>query len=302
MSFSRPGAIDLSAFKQPPAAPAGPPAPPGSSFVIEVTEQNFQNDALQASMQHIVVLNLWSTRSAQAAEFNGLLATVVNSYGGQILLANVDVDTSPSIAQALQAQGVPFVVGIIAGQPVPLFQSTAAETDVRRLFDELIKVAAQNGITGRAAPVGSSSEPVDQEPVEDPRFAEADAAFGAGDFPTAIAAYEKLIAQNPADAEAAERLAGIRLISRTQGVDLQEARKAAADDPADIDAQLLVADLDVSGGHVEDAFDRLITTIKTVFGDDRERVRQRLIELFSIVGSDDPRVALARRKLATALY
>lgn len=303
MSFSRPGAIDLSAFKN--AAPTRPSSQSeaGGGYVIDVTEQNFQTEALEASSQHIVVLNLWSPRSPQAGDFNAMLATVVNSYAGQILLANVDVDASPSIAQALQAQGVPFVVGIVGGQPVPLFQSTVGEDEVRRLFDELVKVAAQNGIAGRAQPVGAAPEAVeDDEPVDDPRFAEADEAFASGDLPAAIAAYEKMIAQNPADDEAAERLAGIRLLHRTQGVDLQTARQAAADAPADVEAQLLVADLDVSGGHVEDAFGRLIQTIKLVSGDERDQARQRLVELFGIVGGGDPRVAVARRALATALY
>lgn len=300
MSFSRPGAIDLSALK-PQAAAGAPAGAAGGTFVIDADEQNFQTDVLEASKRHIVVLNLWSPRSAQSASFNQLVATVVNSYGGQILLANVNVDTNPAIAQAVGAQGVPFVIGLIMGQPVPLFQSTVAEAELRQVLDQLIEAAAQNGLTGRAAPVGAAA-PTEAEPVEDPRFAEADAAFGSGDIEGAVTAYEKVAAQYPADVEVAERLAGVRLMARTGGVDLQAARAAAADDPDDLDAQLLVADLDVSGGHVEDAFDRLIGLVRRTAGDDRDRIRERLIELFMIVGTDDARVAGARRALATALY
>ncbi|MBW9208302.1 tetratricopeptide repeat protein [Mumia sp. zg.B21] len=305
MSFSRPGAIDLSALKNAaPGAPAGAPrgpAPAGASWVLDVTEQNFQ-DVLQSSLDHVVVLALWSSRAPQGDDFNRVLATVANSYGGRLLLARVDVDTSPQIAQMLGAQGVPFVVGVVKGQPVPLFQGTADEAQVRQYLDELLRVAQANGVTGSAPPVGGVAEVAEEEPADDPRFAVADDAFAEGDYATAISEYEKLLAANPADTEAAERLAGARLLDRTADADLTAAREAAAQNPDDLDAQMLVADLDLSGGHVDDAFGRLIDLVRRTAGDERERVRGRLVEMFTIVGSDDPRVAQARRKLASALF
>lgn len=298
MSFSRPGAIDLSALKKP-ATSAAQPAAVGA-FVVNVREQDFQQIALEASMQHVVVLSLWSARAPQSASFNQVLAHVTDSYGGQILLAQVDVDTNPAIAQAVGAKGVPFVLGLVKGQPVPLFEGTKDEAEVRALFQELIRVAAENGVTGR---VGSEPVPAEEpEAIDDPRFAPADEAFSTGDFATAIAEYEKLVAQYPADSEIAERLAGVKLLDRTKDVDLQAARKAAGDNPEDVDAQILVADLDVNGGHVQDAFDRLIEVIRRLSGDERDAVRERLLELFLVVGTTDPRVATARRSLAAALY
>lgn len=298
MSFSRPGAIDLSALKQP-ATPAGGPAVAGA-VVVNVTEQNFQQIAIEASLQYVVVLSLWSARAPQSGVFNQTLAQVTESYGGQILLAQVDVDSNPAIAQAVGAQGVPFVLGLVKGQPVPLFQGTKDEAEVRALFEELIRVGANNGVTGRVpgAP-GAAEEPV---PVDDPRFAQADEAFAAGDFATAITEYEKLAAQHPADVEIIERLAGVKLLDRTKDADLQTARKAAADNPGDLDAQLLIADLDISGGQVQDAFDRLIEVIRGLSSDERDPVRERLLELFIVVGTSDPRVATARRALASALF
>ncbi|KRC64355.1 hypothetical protein ASE12_05985 [Aeromicrobium sp. Root236] len=301
MNFSRPGAIDLSALKQPPARP-GQPAAGGGSYVVDITEQNFQTAALQASMDYVVVLSLWSPRSPQSESFNAMLGGLVSQYAGQIVLAQVDIDANPAIAQALQAQAVPLVVGLVKGQPVPLFQGTVEEAEARRYFDELINVAAQNGVAGRAAPTGEAPEAAEPEEAEDPRFATADEAFAAGDFDTAVAEYDKLQKQYPADAEISERLAGVKLLARTQGADLQAARKAAADSPDDLEAQMLVADLDVSGGHVDDAFARLIELVKRTSGDDRELVRQRLLDLFTVVGVADPRVATARRALASALF
>lgn len=308
MSFTPRGAVDLSSLSQGP--PTGDPSVPGGaggSFVVDVTEQNFQ-DVVQASLNHLVVVLLWSPRSPQGSSYNDQVGALVDSYGGKLQLARVDVDTNAQIAQAFQVQGVPTLVGLVKGQPVPLLQGTADETQLRQVFDELVTIAVQNGITGRAQPsAGSAAEhvdddEVDDEPADDPRFAAADEAFASGDFETAVAEYEKLRAQHPAEDEIAERLAGVKLMSRTQGADLEQARQAAADRPDDVDAQLLVADLDVSGGHVDDAFDRLIQLVKRSSGDERDAIRERLIELFTVVGQSDPRVATARRALASALY
>jgi putative thioredoxin len=303
MNFSRPGAIDLSALKQPASRPAPAAAPGGGSYVVDIDEATFQSIAIDGSMSYVVVLGLWSSRAPQSGAFNDTLGTVIDSYAGQILLARVDVDTNPQIAQALQVQGVPYVAGLVKGQPVPLFQGTVDETEMRRYFDELVRIAAENGLTGRAQPTGGA--PAADAPVEepeDPRFVAAEEAFMASDFDTAVAEYEKLRVQYPADVEVAERLARVKWLSRTKGADLQAARAAAADRPDDIDAQMLVADLDISGGHVEDAFDRLITLIRNTTGDERETIRERVLELFTVVGIADPVVMAARRSLATALF
>lgn len=301
MTFSRPGALDLSALGSANTPPSN--AADGSTvYAIEANDQNFQ-EVVQSSVQHLVVLALWSPRSPQSQEFVDTLVQATARHQGAIQVATANIDENPGIAQALGAQAVPVVLGLVKGQPVPLFQGIADAAEVAQYFDELAKLGVQQGVTGRAQPSGASAAAEEQdETPDDPRFAAADEAFAAGDFTTAIAEYEKLQAQHPGEAEIGERLAGVKLMSRTRGADLATARQAAAEQPDDIDAQLLVADLDVSGGHVDDAFDRLLDLIRKTSGDDRDRVRERLLELFTVVGVTDPRVATARRALATALF
>ena len=302
--FSRPGAFDLSALSPPSPGPgAAAPAPgAGGAYTVAITSPEAIAEIAEASLQYVVVLSLWSPRSPTSVEVNDALSRLADAYAGRFLLATVDVDTVPQIAQAVGAQGVPFVVALLRGQPVAQIPPSADEQALRQVLDQLVQAAVSNGITGRVSPRAVAADAPVDEPVDDPRFAEADAALGTGDLAGAIAAYERLVTANPADAEARERLAGVKLMSRTQGVDPQAARAAAAADPADVDAQLIAADLDVVGGHVEDAFTRLVDTVRRTREDDRERVRTHLLELFEIVGSGDPRVGTARRNLAMALF
>ena len=160
-------------------------------------------------------------------------------------------------------------------------------------------------MTGRHQPRGAApaEEPAEgDEPQADPRYAAAEAALEANDIDSAVAEYQKLVDANPADAEAAAGLAMAKVLQRTQGVDLNAAREAAAANPDDVAAQTLVADLDLLGGHVDDAFARLVDLVRRAAGDDRDRAREHLLGLFAAVGNDDPRVLAGRQNLASALF
>ena len=305
MPFSRPGAIDLSGLKRPapqPGAPTGGQSHPGQSYAVEVDEQNFQA-LLESSMNAPVVLVVYSpTRMPASAQLADDFSTLANELEGRIAVGRVDVDAQPSIAQALQIQALPLVAMVLQGRLQPLFQDAPPMAELRPLMAELLQQLATQGMTGRHQPFGSVEAPAAEEPQTDPRYAAADDALVSGDLDTAIAEYQKLVDTNPADTEAALGLSRARLMKRTSGVDLTSARAAAADAPDDVDAQTLVADLDLLGGHVEDAFIRLIELVRRTSGDERDRARVHLLELFAVVGNDDPRVLKGRQSLASALF
>jgi putative thioredoxin len=305
-NFSRPGAIDLSSLrKPPPARPGGAPAPGGSTaggpYVLNVSEPTFQSDVIERSIQAPVIVEFWSPRSEASLALSPILVKLSNEYAGKFLLARIDIDANPQLAQAVGVQTIPLVIAVLRGQVVPLFQGAVGEDEARQYVEQLLTVAVANGITGRTDPVGPPGAEEPAEPEPDPRYEAAENAVGAGDLDGAIAAYEALLKETPNDAEAKAGLARVQLVKRTRDVPA-EVRTRAAEDPADIEAQMLVADVDLMGGHVDDAFSRLIKTIQVTSGDDRNAVRLHLLELFEVVGADDERVVKARRRLMSALF
>jgi len=304
MPFSRPGAIDLSGLKNRPAPPptAGSPAA-ASSYALQVDEANFQG-LLEQSMTAPVLLVVYSpSRLPESAQLADDLEALVGEFEGRYLLGRIDLDQQPGIAQAMQVQSVPLVAMVLQGRLQPLFQDIPPLEEVRVLLGQLGQQLATQGLTARHQPLASPapSADADDEDQVDPRYAPAEDALVAGDVDTAVAEYEKLIAANPTDTEAVIGLGRAKLMQRTANADLNAARAAAAADPDDVDAQIMVADLDLLGGHVDDAFNRLVELVRRTSGAERDRARVHLIELFTVVG-DDSRVLKARQNLASALF
>jgi putative thioredoxin len=318
--FSRPGAIDLSGLKspapgggaQPPAGGAPPTGAPGaapaggvrSSYALDVSEENFQT-VLDASVTAPVVLVFYSpTRSPESASMADDVVTATGEYDGRFLAGLVDIDAVPTIAQALQIAQVPLVMVILDGrpaaQPIPGMLSL---DEVRTLLNQLAQGLTTQGITGRHQPLRAvAPEGEEGEDQLDPRYAAAQQALEDNDIDGAVAEYQRLVDANPADTEAAAGLAMAKVLQRTQDVDLTAARAAAAADPDDVAAQSLVADLDLLGGHVDDAFTRLVDLVRRTTGDERNQAREHLLGLFAAVGNDDPRVLRGRQNLASALF
>jgi putative thioredoxin len=307
------GAVDLSSLvnRGTPAAPGpatpGAPAAAGSStpnpLLLTAGDAEF-DQVVQLSSRVPVIIDLRGSWSDQSTSMTALLEKVVLAYAGAFVLVGVDVESSPQLAQAFQVQAVPTVAAVIGGRPVPLFSGLLAEEQLRDLLEQVLQLAAQNGVTG-TVPIDGAGPGDDAEPQPEPlppHHQEAYDAIEQGDYAAAIREYETAIAQNPRDDLAVAGLAQVRLLERLQGRTLDDIRSTAAAEPSNLDAQLAVADLDVSGGHVEDAFDRLLSMFPRLDADGKAATRARLLEFFEIVGQTDPRVNKARARLTGLLY
>ncbi|WP_346164402.1 tetratricopeptide repeat protein [Streptomyces bangladeshensis] len=320
-NMSMSGVVDLAAVKAAQEAKAkaeqaraeaarqgGAGAVSPADLVIDVDEAGFERDVLQRSAEVPVVIDFWAEWCQPCKQLSPVLERLAVEYNGRFLLAKIDVDANQMLMQQFGIQGVPAVFAVVAGQALPLFQGAAGEQQIRQTLDQLVTVAEQRfGLTGLtvdpdAEPGGAAAGAAAPEGPYDAALNAAAQALDAGDLAGAVRAYKNVLADDPAHPEAKLGLAQAELLQRVQGMDPQKVRQEAAEKPKDVAAQIAAADLDLVGGHVEDAFGRLIDTVQRTAGDDRDAVRLRLLELFEVVGPEDPRVVGARRALARALF
>ncbi|MFD9129705.1 thioredoxin [Kitasatospora sp. NPDC059571] len=284
------------------AAAGGEPAPAPYDLVIDVTEETFEAEVVQRSTEVPVVVDFWAEWCGPCKQLSPILERLAEEYAGRIVLAKIDVDANQLIAQQFGIQGIPAVMAVVAGQLVPLFQGAENEANVRKILDQLIAVAEQRfGIVGAVAGEPGEAREALRVPT-DPALEAAHDALDRGDLGGAVQAYQNVLADQPGNAEAKLGLAQAQLLRRVEGLDPQQVRSAAAADPKDVAAQLRAADLDLVGGHVEDAFGRLVDTVGRTAGEDRDTARLRLLELFEVIGPEDPRVVSARTALARVLF
>jgi len=313
MSAALSGAVDLSALKaraeaatRAPVASAQAPvsdgaAPAGGPFVIDVTEATFQADVVERSMQVPVVVDLWAEWCGPCKQLSPVLERLAQAANGAWILAKVDVDANPRIAQVFGVQSIPTVVAIAGGQPVEAFAGAQPEPQIKQWLASLLDALRDRlpGIAAAEAGGGAVAE-VEPEP-EDPRFVAAETAFENGAFEEAATAYQKILDEEPANEQAKAALAQVKFLARAEAADPSVVVRADTS-PEDVDAQLAAADVELAGQLVEKAFDRLLGVIRRTSGADRDRARTHLVELFGLFSPEDPVVAKARRDLASALY
>lgn len=264
-------------------------------LVFDVDESTFTS-LVAISDRVPVVIDLWAEWCEPCKQLSPVLERVVTSYGGRLVLAKVDVDANPRLQQAFGVQSIPTVVALIKGQPVPLFQSALPEPQVQAYFDELLKLAGENGVTGYAAVGGAEPEPAG------PAHPEAEEALATGDFDTAESLFKAALANSPADEEAKFGLARAGLGRRLIDQEPADLIAAAEADPQDVEAAKAAADAEIVSGNADSAFNRLISLIRTTAGDEKESLRLRVLDLFEVLGADDPAVTKARTALMRALF
>jgi len=316
MSAALSGAVDLSALKaradaarRPPAAPpaGGEPASPGEGAgaapsgdaVIDVTEATFQTEVVERSLRQLVIVDLWAEWCGPCKQLSPVLERMAAESGGAWVVAKVDVDANPRIAQLFGAQSIPTIVAIGGGQPVDAFSGALPEPEIRKWINALLDALRDKLPAIREAEQNGGGEPV-EEP-EDPRFVEAEEAFERGDFAAAQAAYERILDVEPANELAKNALAQVKFTARAEAAD-PDARAKADADPTDVAAQLAAADLEIAEQQVEAGFTRLVDTVRRTAGDERNQVREHLVALFDLFDPIDERVMKARRDLASALF
>lgn len=305
------GAIDLESLKHQVKAEPGQTggAPAAGGYVIDVTHSNFQAVA-QASATYPIVIFMWVPTDNRLFDMARELGDAVNGMDGKLQLARIDVSREPEIAQAFGVQGAPALFALIGGRPMPILQGMPQGDEMAQIttqvLPQLVQVAAQAGVTGTAPYItpqnaDDGGEDTQQEPAMPPEHAEAHRLAQQGDYAGAAAAYEQVLEREPDDELAKRERAKALLLARSANADVRAAREKAAANPNDLDAQLAVADVDMIGGQIQDAFDRLLDYL-AAHPDSVGPIRERMLEYFLIPEAADERLARARRRLATLMY
>ena len=277
-------AFDLSSLTEPKVDPSVPM--PG----IEVSVENLSTDILPLSLVRPVIVVMWSPRSPESVDMVKLLGKLEGDYKKAFALARVDIETQQQVAQAFQTKAIPYAVAIIAEQMVPLFEQSYPEAQVRMVLEKVLTLASEQGVG--AAPV----EQMEAEEIE------AMEALEAGNFVAAEAAYKKWLARKPGENLAKLGLAQTQLLIRTEGLEINTVLDESTKNPSDISLQLKAADVEIVNGGVEAAFTRLLHAVRATTGDDRNKVKDHLLNLFALVDPSDPRLVAARKELASALF
>ena len=298
------GAIDLGALAQSKkdqsmATQALANAPAG--VFVDVNEEDFQQKVIDISKTVPVIVDLWAEWCGPCKQLSPLLEKLAAEYKGRFILAKIDVDANPRLSQMFQVQSIPAVFAVIGESAGPLFQGAIPEAELRQVIEEVLRIAAEQGINGTINTEVQEEVPVIEEEQIDPRLEAAFNAIEKGDFVAATNAYKEMLNQNPADQVALAGLAQVGLLERASKLDPNTVLQKASD-RKDFASQLDLADLELMKGNPGAGFAILINAIKIAIGEDRDRLRARLLELFMVVGDSDPEVIKARRDLASALF
>lgn len=282
-------ALDLSALAKPKATTSNSP-----STFAEATVENFMTDFVQLSKEKPVLLWAYTDRAAVTIEVRDLLARLESEDGGTWKFGAINVETQAELIQALKVQSLPYAAAFIAEQLLPLPDLPQREDQIRMVLTQLFKFASERGL--------KVSIPETPEPQLEPEELAALAALDSGDYSGAAMAYRNWLQRVPNEPMAKAGLALCELQIRIANLDFERTIRDADAKPESLPDQMMAADIEVATGRYKAGFERLLNSVRTYSGEERNRAKNHLLDLFQLVDPSDPELIQARKALASALF
>ena len=298
-------------------ASAGPPPPPPASLmpdlphVVDVTSANFETDIVEASKRTPIVIDFWAPWCGPCRQLGPLLEKLAGEYGGKFRLAKVDTQAAPDLAQAFGVSSIPYVVAVRDGRLVDGFVGLQPEPQLRAWLDRVLPSAVDELLAkGREV---EAADPAEAERLyreaatldaKDDRaqvaLCRVLAAVGRDDEARGL--LETLVARGYLEPEAEQLRSTLELRrAAAESGGVEEARRHAEANPSDAGAQIRYADALAVAGSPQQAMDLLLDLIRRD-SSARDPVRESMVRIFDLLGTQHPLVGEYRRKLAAALY
>ncbi|RJY09342.1 tetratricopeptide repeat protein [Aurantiacibacter aquimixticola] len=298
----------------------------------------FRKQVVEPSQTKLVIVDFWAEWCGPCKALTPVLEKVAAEYADKgVVLAKIDVDSEKFIASQFQVQSIPTVYAMFQGQPVADLTPARTESQLKAALDELLKqLPIQPGVDGGADDPAAQMEAQVGEVIAmgEQLLASGDndkavelfqqisqnappaiahkpevqsglirALIAAGRADEAKATYDTLPDDVKADPLVAQAHSALELAgSQVDAGELQSLRAAAAERPADTDAQLAYAEAAFAAGERDEAADVLLRSVKGHEGEEESPAKAKLLQMFEAVGMEDPWVAAQRRKLSLILF
>lgn len=277
---------------------------PAAPLVFDATDASFQADVIDRSHDTPVVVDLWADWCGPCRTLGPMLESAVTARGGDVVLAKVDTEANPGVAQAFRVQSIPAVFGIRDGQVVAQFTGVRPEPEIARFLDDLAPSEADRAAQRARVLDGDDREAALREALAlDPGHREAALALAELLVHRDVDAAVELASPHRPDPVAEAVLTRAELARNAGGDDDHLATLRDRVDGGQVDGATLLEygrALAARGDH-DEAIERLLAAVE-LGGDTREPAREQLVALFGVLGDADPRVAAARPRLARALF
>jgi len=290
----------------------------GSNWVKDGTSESFNKDVVQASSEHLVIVDLWAPWCGPCKQLGPTLEKVVNSAGGAVTMVKIDIDQNPQIAQALRVQSIPAVFAFKNGQPVDGFMGAVPESQIKEFIEKNMDGSIGPSPVEEAMATGLKALEADNIEVAltafaelleiDPENVDAKAHLARiyiklGETDAAQALLEEVQEEHKDNANVSAAVAALSLaLNAADDGELAPLMQQVEANPDDLDTRFELAKGLIGNEKYEEGGAQLIEIIKREREWNENAAREELLKMFEVLGQMHDLTKDFRRQLSSVLF